>query len=65
MVSRVNIRNISILSYNSSNLIETILSPEAPSEVDLQSEDYIENMQYCREIYGLFHSKYISTPNGN
>ena len=48
MVSRVNIRNISILSYNSSNLIETILSPEAPSEVDLQSEDYIENMQYCR-----------------
>ena len=44
--------------------MEIILSSDPPSDVNLQSDDYIENMQLCREIYGIMHSKYISTPNG-
>ena len=42
--------------------LETILSQEYPS--DQISEENIENLQQIKEIYGLIHKRFISTPKG-
>jgi casein kinase II subunit beta len=49
---------------NYKSIIEIILSPESPTEKELQNEDYIEKLSLCRDIYGLLHSRFISTPTG-
>ena len=42
--------------------IETMLSQEYPQ--DALSEENIENLQTIKEIYGLIHKRFITTPKG-
>ena len=49
---------------NYKKYIEVILSPESPSSIEIQSEEYLETIKNCREIYGLLHARYIATPEG-
>lgn len=56
---------------NKSNLVgikcqdylETLLSPESPNEESL-NDDSIEGLQGIKEIYGLIHRRFITTPKG-
>ena len=49
---------------NYKSILEIILSPESPTEKELQSDEYIEKLAFCRDVYGIIHSKFINTPTG-
>ena len=41
-----------------------ILSPEMPSDQDLEDERFLEIYQEASDIYGLLHSRFITTSKG-
>jgi casein kinase II subunit beta len=49
---------------NFSECLYHILSGGVPEEEDLQNEEYIELYQYCTDLYGLIHARFIQTPLG-
>ena len=53
---------INLIGIKCKPYLETILSQEYPS--DQISEENIENLQQIKEIYGLIHKRFISTPKG-
>ena len=43
--------------------IDTLLSPEAPNDATL-NEEYLENLNNIKDVYGLIHKRFIQTPKG-
>lgn len=41
-----------------------ILSPEMPEDHDLEDERFLEVYQEATDIYGLLHSRFITTTKG-
>ena len=41
-----------------------ILSPYAPSEEDLNDEQFLEMNQEASDLYGLIHRRFVTTPTG-
>jgi len=48
---------------NCKEYINTLLSKEIPNENTI-NEDYMENLQNIKEIYGLIHKRFITTQKG-
>lgn len=41
-----------------------ILSPEAPDDDDLEDERFLEIYQEATDVYGIIHSRFITSPKG-
>ena len=49
---------------NYSEALSQIVSGVAPNEKALQSEQFLDLYQFCTDLYGLAHSRFIQTPAG-
>ena len=57
---------------NKSNLIgikceqylDTLLSPDAPNDATSLTEEYLDNLQAVKEVYGKIHKRFIKTAKG-
>ena len=47
-----------------SEALEMILSPDAPDDEDLEDERFLEIYQEATDVYGLIHSRFITSPKG-
>ena len=52
-----------LIGIKCQNYLQTILSPEMPNEESVNDET-LENLQAIKEVYGLIHRRFITTPKG-
>lgn len=54
---------VNLIGINFEEYLDTILSPNPPNDEAI-NEEYLEKLQNVKEVYGLIHKRFISSPKG-